>query len=236
MKKEIFINYKDLKYRDYINIKYLIYYSRMESTKKPSQIFARARTNKNAHYSSLEIQVGSALQEIVNQLEGDNKRYGQFIEVNKVVEIPNGKEKPIALVYFSYKTHKVLLTPLYKRLVSELEKKLKTTVLLVSARNIQSRWIKKNRTQKRPFSRTLTSVQECLLEELLLPGSIISDRVRVRLDGTQVRKLVVDKNEQHFLEERVEAIKTAFKKLTTRDIEISFEKEPVYYTLKQGQK
>lgn len=91
---------------------------------------------------------------------------------------------------------------------------------MVATRNIQSRWIKKNRTQKRPYSRTLTSVQESLLTELLLPGVIISDRVRVRLDGTQVRKLTVDKTEQHFLEERTEAIKNAFKKITTRDIEI----------------
>jgi small subunit ribosomal protein S7e len=70
---------------------------------------------------------------------------------------------------------------------------------LVAIRNINSRWVKKNRTQKRPFSRTLTSVQESLLTELLLPGVIISDRVRVRLDGSQVRKLTLDKTEQHFL-------------------------------------
>lgn len=119
-------------------------------------------------------------------------------------------------------------------MVGELEKKLKTTVLLVAGRNIQSRWIKKNRTQKRPYSRTLTSVQEQLLTELLLPGTIISDRVRVRLDGSQVRKITLDKSEQHFLEERTEAIKNAFKKLTTREIEINFDKEPVYYVLKQG--
>lgn len=71
--------------------------------------------------------------------------------------------------------------------------------MLVANRGIQSRWVKKNRTQKRPFSRTLTSVQENLLSELLLPGVVISDRVRVRLDGTQVRKLTLDKTEQHFL-------------------------------------
>jgi len=107
---------------------------------------------------------------------------------------------------------------------------------LVATRSIQSRWIKKNRTQKRPFSRTLTSVQESLLTELLLPGVIISDRVRVRLDGSQVRKLTVDKSEQHFLEERTEAIKNAFRKLTTRDIEIEFDKDPTFYTLKQGER
>ena len=147
-----------------------------------------------------------------------------------------GKEKPALLVYFSHKSHKVLLTGLFKKLVLDLEKKLKTTVLLAAARNIQSRWIKRNKTQKRPYSRTLTSVQEAILTEMLLPGIIISDRVRVRLDGTSVRKVTLDKTEQHFLEERTEAIKNAYKKLTTRDIEISFEKEPMFYTLKQGQK
>lgn len=144
--------------------------------------------------------------------------------MNKVVEIPNGKEKPTVLIYFSYRSHKVLLLPIYKKLVIELEKKLKTTVLLVSARNIESRWIKRNKTQKRPYSRTLTSVYESILNELLLPGIIIGDRTRVRLDGTSIRKIVLDKSEQHFLEERVRPIINTYKKLTTRDLEISFEK------------
>jgi len=111
-----------------------------------------------------------------------------------------GKEKPALLIYLTHKSHKLLLLPLYKKLVADLEKKLKTTVLLTAARNIQSRWVKKNKTQKRPFSRTLTNVQEAVLTELLLPAVVISDRVRVRLDGSQVRKVVVDKAEEHFLE------------------------------------
>lgn len=208
----------------------------MDSKTKPSAIFARSKTSKNAQYSAIEQQTGTALQEIISQLEGDNKRFGTFLEINKVVEIPNGKEKPIALVYLSHRSHKVLLTGLYKKLVGDLEKKLKTTVLLIAGRNIQSRWVKKNRTQKRPYSRTLTNVQESILTELLLPGVIISDRVRVRLDGSQVRKLTLDKTEQHFLEERINAIKNAYKKLTTRDIEIEFDKDPTYYTLKQGER
>ena len=76
-----------------------------------------------------------------------------------------------------------------------MEKKLKTTVLFVSARKIESRWIKRNKTQKRPYSRTLTSVYESILTELLLPGTVISDRTRVRLDGTSVRKITLDKGE-----------------------------------------
>ena len=139
--------------------------------------------------------MGGALKDIISHFDGENKRIGSFIEVNKVIEIPVGKDKPAILIYFSYKSQKVLLTGIYKKLVNELEKKLKTTVLLVAARNIQSRWIKKNRTQKRPYSRTLTSVHENLLNELLLPGNIISDRTRVRLDGSSVRKITIDKTE-----------------------------------------
>lgn len=171
----------------------------MEANKKVSQIFARSKTTKNPSFTNIESQAGHALQDIVSHLEGENKRIGSFIEVNKVIEIPVGKQEPAVLIYFSYKSQKVLLTNLYKKLVSELEKKLKTTVLLVAARNIQSRWIKKNRTQQRSYSRTLTSVRENLLNELLLPGNIISDRTRVRLDGSSIRKIVIDKAEQHFL-------------------------------------
>lgn len=57
----------------------------MEGTKKPSLIFSRSKTNKNAQYTALEQQTGAALQEIISQLDGENKRYGSFIEVNKVV-------------------------------------------------------------------------------------------------------------------------------------------------------
>lgn len=57
----------------------------MEATKKPSLIFARSKTNKNAQYTALEQQTGTALQEIISQLDGENKRYGSFIEVNKVI-------------------------------------------------------------------------------------------------------------------------------------------------------
>ncbi len=64
----------------------------------------------------------------------------------------------------------------------------------------------------------------------------MSQRTRVRLDGTSFTKIVVDKAEQHFLEDRVNAIRNAYKKLTSRDIEIEFQKEATFYVLKKGEK
>jgi small subunit ribosomal protein S7e len=206
----------------------------MEVQKKPARLASKPKPNKNPQPSQMESQVTTALQEVISGLDEAEKKACKFVGIKKVVELPNEKEKPIILAFLTNRSHKVLITSLYKKLVNELEKKLKTFVLLLAARNIQSRWVKKNRTQKRPFSRTLSSVQEALLTELLLPGIVISDRVRVRLDGSQVRKVTLDKTEEHFLEERTEVIKKAYKKLTTRDLEIAFDKEPVFYTLKSA--
>lgn len=90
-------------------------------------------------------------------MEKIKKSHGPF-QINRVIEIPLGKEKPATLVYVNFRSSRTLLTNLYKKLVNDLEKKLKTTVLIVAARNIESRWIKANRTQQRSYSRTLTNV------------------------------------------------------------------------------
>ena len=82
----------------------------------------------------------------------------------------------------------------------------------------------------------MTAVYASVLDELLLPGIIIGFRTRVRLDGSSFSRVVLDKSEQHFLEDRVEAIRTAYKKITNRDIEIEFQKESTFYTLKKGEK
>jgi small subunit ribosomal protein S7e len=186
--------------------------------------------------NALEQQVGGAFVEAVSHLDAESKKLVGGVAIAKVSEHTYQKDKNFLLVQVNFRSSKLLLTPIYKKLVNELEKKLKKTVLILSSRKIQSRWIKENRTQTRPNSRTLTAVYSAILDELLLPGVIIGQRTRVRLDGSSFSKIVIDKSEQHFLDERVEAIKVAYKHLTHRDIEIEFQKESTYYTLKKGEK
>ncbi len=80
-----------------------------------------------------------------------------------------------------------------KKLIFELEKRLKNLVFITCKRTIQSRWIKPHRSQRRPRNRTLTAVHDALLEDLCLPCNIIGRRLRVRVDGTMLHKIVLDK-------------------------------------------
>ncbi len=132
----------------------------MASNTKVSQVFEQHRSAKGSNLSHLEVQVGQALQDTVNHYDAENKTSGSAIRINRVVEIPVGKDKPAILIYVNFRSQRVLLSNLYKKLVNDLEKKLKTTVLIVAARNIESRWIKKNRTQQRSYSKTLTNVYQ----------------------------------------------------------------------------
>ncbi len=114
----------------------------MTETRKAHDVFERTKGVKGATLSHVESQVGSALIEAINHLDAQNKKIASSVLINKVQELTYDKDKSLILIYVGYRTNKILLTPAYKKIVTELEKRLKKTVLLLSARRIQSRWVK----------------------------------------------------------------------------------------------
>lgn len=52
-------------------------------------------------------------------------------------------------------------------------------------------------------SRTLTSVYDAILEDLVFPAEIVGKRIRVKLDGSQLIKVHLDKNQQTTIEHKV---------------------------------
>jgi small subunit ribosomal protein S7e len=85
----------------------------------------------------------------------------------------------------------------------------------------------------RPRNRTLTAVHENLLDDLIQPSAIIGKRLRVRVDGSQFYKIHLDQNDKEFLEDRLDAIATVYKKLTTKDIVFEFRQEKPFYSIKK---
>ena len=98
------------------------------------------------------------------------------------ITLKDKKQKSIILILVPYFS-KSILNAHAKRLIAEFEKKLKTTVMFMPKRTILSKWIKANKSQKRPHNRTLTAVHDAILEDLILPCQIIGRRTRCKIDG-----------------------------------------------------
>lgn len=114
----------------------------MTEVKKANDVYERTKGVKGATLSHLENQVGSALLEAASHLEGESKKFASVVLINKVQEISYEKDKSLILIVVTYRTNKILLNSAYKKFITELEKRLKKTVLIISNRRIQSRWVK----------------------------------------------------------------------------------------------
>lgn len=54
-------------------------------------------------------------------------------------------------------------------------------------------------------SRTLTAVHDAILEDLVFPSEIVGKRIRVKLDGSRLIKVHLDKAQQNNVEHKVAA-------------------------------
>ncbi|CAH3176071.1 unnamed protein product [Porites lobata] len=111
------------------------------------------------------------------------------------------------------------------RLVRELEKKFSGKhVVIVAQRRILPRQTRKSRNQKqkRPRSRTLTSVHDAILEDLVFPSEIVGKRTRVKMDGSRLIKVHLDKLQQTNVDHKLDTFSTVYKKLTGKDVVFEF--------------
>jgi len=68
----------------------------------------------------------------------------------------------------------------------------------------------------------LTAVYDAILEDLVFPAEIVGKRVRVKLDGSQLIKVHLDKNQQTTIEHKVDTFTSVYKVLTGRDVTFEF--------------
>ncbi|XP_064486437.1 small ribosomal subunit protein eS7-like [Ornithodoros turicata] len=114
------------------------------------------------------------------------------------------------------------------RLVRELEKKFSGVhVVFLAKRHILPKPTRKTRQkQKRPRSRTLTAVHDALLEDLVFPAEIVGKRTRVRLDGSRLIKVHLERSQQTNIEHKTETFSAVYKKLTGKEVNFEFRDPP----------
>ncbi|RHZ82177.1 hypothetical protein Glove_113g39 [Diversispora epigaea] len=111
-----------------------------------------------------------------------------------------------------------------QRLTRELEKKFSDRhIVFIADRRILRKPSRKSRVkQARPRSRTLTSVHEKYLEDLVYPTEIVGKRTTVKVDGSKIIKVFLDSKDATSLEYKLDTFKSVYKNLTSKDVEFKF--------------
>ena len=139
-------------------------------------------------------------------------------------EVDCGSGSKAIIMYVPYKLQKPF-QKIQARLVRELEKKFSGRhVIIVAQRNILGKSYA--RSQKtaglRPRSRTLTSVQDAILEDIVYPTEITGKRTRCKVDGRRVVKVYLDGRDQANVEGRTDTYAAVYGKLTNKQVSFHF--------------
>jgi small subunit ribosomal protein S7e len=163
----------------------------------------------------LELEVNSDLKANLHEL---------YITGAKEIDVQNKK----AIVIFVPVPQLRAYQKIQPRLVRELEKKFSGKhVVFIAQRRILPKPTRKTRRknkQKRPRSRTLTAVHDAILDDLCFPSEIVGKRIRIKLDGTRLIKVHLDKNQQTNVEHKLDTFTAVYKKMTGKDVTFEFPK------------
>ncbi|GMP33039.1 hypothetical protein CsSME_00006532 [Camellia sinensis var. sinensis] len=147
--------------------------------------------DKDAEPTEFEESVAQALFDLENTNQ-ELKSELKDLYINSAVQIDVSGNRKAVVIHVPYRLRKVF-RKIHVRLVRELEKKFSgKDVILIATRRIM-RPPKKGSAIQRPRSRTLTSVHENMLEDIVVPAEIVGKRVRYHLDGSKIMKVNYNK-------------------------------------------
>ncbi|CDJ37234.1 40S ribosomal protein S7, putative [Eimeria necatrix] len=141
----------------------------------------------------------------------------------KPVEVP-ASGKTALVIFVPYRVYMNVVKRIHARLVQELEKKLKRHVVIIAQRSIVGLDYKRKNLKVRPRSRTLTNVQDAMLEDIVAPSEVVGRRWRVRADGSKLMKVHLDPKDKakDNLEEKLWTFAAVYKRLTNKDAAFLF--------------
>merc|ERR1712048_789826 len=173
---------------------------------------------KSISQALLDLELSSDLKAALKELH---------ITAAKEVDCAGGKK---SIVVFVPVPQLKAFQKIQTRLVRELEKKFsgKHVVFVAQRRILPKPTRKANKLkQKRPISRTLVAVHTAILDDLVYPAEIVGKRTRIRLDGSRLYKIHLDKNQQTNIEHKTDTFAAVYKKLTGKEVTFEFP-EPIF--------
>lgn len=148
--------------------------------------------------------------------------YINSVEENEF-EDNDGSAKKYIVVKIPYRSF-----AFYKRVSSQiidhLEQKFMQPVFVVVNRTIDSKRKITHTSQKRPRSRTLKAVHLAILNDVVVPSSIVGRRSRVSQQTGFTQVVYLDPLDKMLVEDKLDAMADAYAKLTTHKISLDFAK------------
>ena len=179
---------------------------------------ARKKIHKehDAEPTEFEESVAQALFDLENtnqELKSDLKD----LFINSAVQIDVTGNRKSIVIHVPYRIRKAF-RKIHVRLVRELEKKFSGKDVIVVATRRIVRPPKKGSAVVRPRSRTLTTVHDAILGDIVYPAEIVGKRVRYRLDGSKIVKIFLDPKERNNTEYKLETFSGVYRKLCGKDV------------------
>ncbi|XP_040999362.1 40S ribosomal protein S7-like [Juglans microcarpa x Juglans regia] len=176
--------------------------------------------DKDAEPTEFEETVAQAFFDLENtnqELKSDLKD----LYINSAVQVDVLGNRKAVIIHVPYRLRKAF-RKIHTKLVRELEKKFSgKDVVLIATRRIV-RPPKKGSAAQRPRSRTLTSVHEAMLEDIVLPAEIVGKRVRYRIDGSKIMKVFLDPKERNNTEYKLDTFSAVYRKLSGKDVAFEY--------------
>merc|ERR1712099_135813 len=172
--------------------------------------------------SDVEQQLSQALVEVENNAAADLKAPLKELYFKNAREFDVGSGRKAIAIFVPFPQLKSW-QKIQQKVIRELEKKFSGKhVVILAQRRILPKPTRKTKNQKRPYSRTLTSFHNSILEDLCFPAEIVGKRTRVRLDATRLLKIHLDKSMQTDVEHKLETYANIYKKLTGKEVTFEF--------------
>merc|ERR1711964_490317 len=151
---------------------------------------------KGAVPNELEDEVAKALLDIETSNTSEIKADLRDIVISAVKEFDVKGSRQVAVIVVPYRVWKSV-KKIHGRLIRELEKKFsKKHVVFTANRTILDKSFARRGLKLRPRTRTLTSVHESILEDIVSPTEIVGKRTRCRTDGTKMLKVFLDQKDK----------------------------------------
>ncbi|CAN0901586.1 40S ribosomal protein S7-1 [Linum grandiflorum] len=180
----------------------------------------KIQKDKDVEPSEFEESVAQAFFDLENTNQ-EMKSELKDLYINSAVQMDVSGGRKAVVIHAPFRMRKSY-RKIHVRLVRELEKKFSgKDVVVISTRRIV-RPPKKGSAAQRPRSRTLTSVHEAILDDVVFPAEIVGKRTRYRIDGTKIMKVFLDPKEQNSTEYKLETFASVYRRLTGKDVVFEF--------------